>query len=44
VRTTQLLAIVSESQFQPEILRRVTGSVRGYLGGRYFEAEGNLQS
>jgi hypothetical protein len=26
VRTTQVLAIVSEPQFQPEILRRVTGS------------------
>ena len=26
VRTTQVLSIVSEPQFQPEILRRVTGN------------------
>jgi hypothetical protein len=25
MRTTQVLAIVSDTQFQPEILRRVTG-------------------
>ncbi len=31
VRTTQVLAIVSEPQFQPEILRRITGRVQSGL-------------